>query len=75
VSLLRQGIADARKVEVKDWGVGFDPAIIPEKHVGLEGIRLRAKLAGESAHIGGASGRGTTVLVELPLATPDTVSH
>ena len=58
---------DKLEVEVKDWGVGFDPENISEEHVGLEGIRLRARLAGGSARIDSAPGRGATILVELPL--------
>jgi two-component system, NarL family, sensor histidine kinase UhpB len=55
------------KMEVKDWGVGFDPENISEERVGLEGIRLRARLAGGMARIDSAPGRGATILVELPL--------
>jgi two-component system, NarL family, sensor histidine kinase DegS len=54
-------------VKVKDWGIGFDSENISEEHVGLEGIRLRARLAEGSAQIESALGQGTTILVELPL--------
>jgi signal transduction histidine kinase len=54
-------------VEVKDWGVGLDPQNTAQESVGLEGIRLRARLAGGSARIDSAPGRGTTIIVELPL--------
>jgi len=55
------------QVEVKDWGIGFDVQKLQKDCVGLEGIRLRARLAGGKATIDSAPGRGTTVLVELPL--------
>jgi signal transduction histidine kinase len=55
------------EVEVKDRGVGFDPENIPQDSVGPEGIRLRARLAGGSAQVESAPGRGTTVVVKLPL--------
>lgn len=58
------------RVEVRDWGVGFDVKNVPKDRVGLEGIRLRARLAGGLATIDSTPGQGTTVAVELPLAVP-----
>jgi len=58
------------RVEVRDWGVGFDVKNVPKDRVGLEGIRLRARLAGGRATINSVPGQGTTVAVELPLAVP-----
>lgn len=54
-------------VEVQDWGAGFDPANIPGKHFGLEGIRLRAELFGGRATVESSEGQGTRIAVEFPL--------
>lgn len=56
------------QVEVKDWGIGFDIQTIQKDCVGLEGIRLRARLAGGKTTINSTPGQGTTILAELPLA-------
>jgi len=60
-------------LEIVDHGRGFDPAAIDPQHVGLEGIRQRAKLLGGQATIDSAPGRGTRISVDLPLlpASPD----
>lgn len=54
-------------VEVRDWGVGFDPGQVQGEHFGLRGIRERASLLGGRAAIDTAPGQGTRILVELPL--------
>jgi PAS domain S-box-containing protein len=54
------------RIEVRDWGDGFDTESIADGHFGLEGIRERARLAGGWATIHSAVGRGTEVVVELP---------
>ena len=55
------------RVEVRDWGVGFDPALVSKDRFGLEGIRKRAELMGGSAEIKTAPGEGTRVCVDLPI--------
>jgi signal transduction histidine kinase len=55
------------RLEVRDWGIGFDPEAIETGHVGLAGIRERAQLMGGSATIESTKGQGTTVRVVLPL--------
>ncbi|MEX0977837.1 MAG: PAS domain S-box protein [Pirellulales bacterium] len=55
------------RVEIRDFGAGFDPEAVAEGHYGLEGIKQRARLAGGSATISSAKSQGTTVKVELPL--------
>ena len=54
-------------VEVQDWGVGFDPATVEKTRFGLEGIRERANLLGGGATINAVPGRGTRIVVDLPL--------
>jgi signal transduction histidine kinase len=55
------------RVEVRDWGVGFDAATITENQFGLEGIRERARLLGGHATVDAAPGKGTRILVEVPV--------
>lgn len=55
------------RVEVRDWGVGFDPALVSKDRFGLEGIRKRAELMGGRAEISTAPGEGTLVCVDLPI--------
>jgi signal transduction histidine kinase len=66
VELKQQG--DRLRIEVRDWGGGFDRTQIPPDHYGLEGICERARLFGGKAAIDAAPGKGTTILAELALA-------
>ena len=59
-------------LHVKDNGIGFDMEQVlhnPEKwdHFGVRGIVERAKLVGGEARIDSKKGRGTTIVVEVPL--------
>ncbi len=65
VSLLQR--ADRLRIEIRDWGVGFDPKAVPTNHFGLEGIRQRARLLGGKFRIKSKTGAGTRVMVELPV--------
>ncbi len=59
------------RVEVRDWGVGFNynPADTSRKRrTGLLSIRKRAELLQGVCHIQSHSGKGTTVRVEIPLS-------
>lgn len=51
---------------VEDWGVGFDPRKVDERHFGLRGVRERARLLGGQAVIDTWPGGGTRVAVRLP---------
>jgi signal transduction histidine kinase len=64
VKLLRQN--DRIYLEVRDWGVGFDPSRVERNHFGLEGIVERARLLGGQAQIQSEVGKGTLVTVDLP---------
>jgi signal transduction histidine kinase len=57
------------RIEVKDWGVGFDSSVRRDDCFGLEGIKERARLFGGHATVTSALGEGTEIVVELPLAT------
>ncbi len=58
---------DGIRIEIEDWGVGFDPDKIAEGHFGLEGIKERARLFGGAANIRSSPGEGARIVVELPL--------
>jgi two-component system, NarL family, sensor histidine kinase YdfH len=55
-------------VEVRDDGVGFEPAAMARTpgHYGLLGLRERARLAGGSLEVCSAPGVGTTIRLHLP---------
>jgi signal transduction histidine kinase len=60
------------RVEVRDWGRGFDPAAAPEgggpgERVGLSGMRERVALLGGRCEVKSRPGAGTRVMAEVPL--------
>ncbi len=65
VSLLQRG--DKVRIEIRDWGVGFQPDSAREDRFGLAGIRQRAHLLGGKCRIISQPGQGTSVLVVLPV--------
>jgi PAS domain S-box-containing protein len=58
------------RLEIRDAGCGFDPSCVPEDRFGLEGIARRAQLFGGAATIESKAGKGTRVLVEVPVILP-----
>ncbi len=58
-------------IDVRDWGVGFDPAAVEERRFGLQGIRERVRLLEGRMAIESAPGEGTHISVELPLTAKD----
>jgi PAS domain S-box-containing protein len=65
VSLVQR--ADRLRIKIRDWGVGFDPTRPHENRFGIEGIRQRARLLGGMCSIKSKRGKGTCILVELPI--------
>lgn len=57
------------RLEVRDWGIGFDPHSVADGRFGLEGIRERVRLLGGEFGIDSGPG-GTLLCVELPLVAP-----
>lgn len=60
-------------LSIQDSGCGFDPGGVqsqPERglHVGLVGIRERARMLGGSCTVESSPGAGTTIAVTVPLA-------
>ena len=65
---LRSG-PDGVMLEIRDNGVGFDPAdIAPGRHHGLINLRERAVAAGGRLEIDTRPGSGTRLIVHLPAA-------
>jgi signal transduction histidine kinase len=62
------GQEDDLRIEIRDWGVGFDPEKVATSSYGLQGIRERARLLGGEAAIESKPGEGTRIVVTLPLA-------
>ncbi|MGO9109174.1 MAG: PAS domain S-box protein [Thermoguttaceae bacterium] len=69
VRLLQRG--DRIRIEIRDWGVGFDPNAVSKSRFGLEGIRQRARLLGGKCSIRSMAGKGARVSVELPVVLRD----
>ena len=58
----------ALRVEVRDDGRGFDPTrAAADGHFGLVGMRERAAAVGARLTIESAPGRGTTVVLVIPV--------
>jgi PAS domain S-box-containing protein len=55
------------RIEIRDWGIGFDRTAAEGLHFGLEGIRQRARLLGGKCSIHSQAGTGTRVIVQLPV--------
>jgi two-component system, NarL family, sensor histidine kinase YdfH len=56
-------------VTVQDDGVGFDPSALPSGHYGILGIQERARLVHGFVEIKSEVGKGTTIMIDIPLST------
>ena len=65
VGLVQRG--DRLRIVIRDRGAGFDPRSVAEGRFGLEGIRERARLLGGGSLIESAPGKGTRIIVDLPV--------
>jgi signal transduction histidine kinase len=65
------------KLSVVDDGVGFDADVASNRPMsfGLLGMRERAALIGGTLRIRSAPGKGTAVVLEVPRASAETVTH
>ncbi len=57
----------ALEIHVSDDGAGFDPVLDRPGHLGLRTMRERADAIGANFGIDSAPGRGSTIIVTLPL--------
>jgi signal transduction histidine kinase len=58
-------------LEVEDNGVGISPEALGRSGaLGLLGMRERAAIFGGELEIGGIPGKGTTVIVRMPIDGP-----
>lgn len=53
-------------ITVQDNGKGFDPAVIPEGHYGMLGMRERAEFLGGRLEVNSAPGSGSQFIVFVP---------
>jgi len=58
---------DSVCLEVRDWGVGFDPEAVVKQRFGLKGIRERTRMLGGRLTVDSAAGQGTRIRVVLPV--------
>ena len=66
-----QAKADTLTLRVADDGAGFEANAVPHTgHYGLYGLRERARLLGGTLRIESTPGAGTTITLEMPLASP-----
>jgi signal transduction histidine kinase len=56
------------ELTISDDGLGFDPALVPAGHIGLEGMRARARILGANLQIDTRAGQGTRIIVKMPLS-------
>lgn len=55
------------RMDVRDDGQGFDPAVVRKKSFGLEGMRERCHILGGRFDITSAPGQGSAIRVRIPL--------
>jgi PAS domain S-box-containing protein len=60
-------IEDRIRIDIRDWGTGFDPHQAKDNSFGLIGIRERVRLLGGKHRIQSNPGKGTRIVVELPI--------
>ena len=65
VSLVQE--EDRVRIEIRDWGIGFNLKSVKENRYGLVGIRQRVRLLGGKCSIRSTAGKGTRITVELPV--------
>ena len=62
---------DTVRLQVRDWGPGFDPEKItdgggPGERLGLSSMRERVALLGGNLEVHSSPGEGTEVVAEIP---------
>jgi signal transduction histidine kinase len=69
--------ADTLRLDVRDWGRGFDPDALPHDsgQIGLIGMKERAAMLEGTCDIISESGHGTLVTVRVPLTALQRSTH
>jgi len=80
VSIRLEIALEMLRVTIVDDGIGFDMDHVmrdPEKwdHFGIKGILERARLVGGEGHITSKKGRGTKIVVEVPLMNKEATGN
>jgi signal transduction histidine kinase len=57
------------RLQVTDDGKGFDPAAVPDGHLGLAGMRARAEKVGAAFEVRSRPGSGTSIEIVVPVAS------
>ena len=65
-------VSEGVRLVVRDDGRGFDPALVPDGHLGLAGMQSRAERLGGRLTVTAAPGKGTVIEVMAPDAAPAT---
>jgi PAS domain S-box-containing protein len=60
-------VEDRIRIEIRDWGIGFNPRHVKHDNFGLIGIRERVRLLGGRHRIQSNPAKGTRIIVELPI--------
>lgn len=66
IQLLREG--EEFTMMVEDNGLGFDVATVMDKGIGLKNIESRVSYLHGQVHFDSRPGRGTTVIIEIPVS-------
>ncbi len=66
----------AVRLEVRDWGDGFEPSAVlhearPGEQIGLREMRERVEFLGGQLMISSQPGAGTLIVAKVPMPTPD----
>jgi two-component system, NarL family, sensor histidine kinase YdfH len=70
VTLRLIGSKNGLEIEICDDGIGFEPDAVEAGHYGLLGMRERLRLAGGSLQVHSTPGKGTCILIHIPLEEP-----
>jgi PAS domain S-box-containing protein len=73
VHISLQRLPSELRLEIQDWGKGFDPNAVSEsmalgEHIGLRGMRERVSLLGGQWCISSAINQGTHIIAQIPLS-------
>lgn len=74
VQIILHWSADGLSIDVRDDGIGFDPAAVPQGHYGLIMIRERIRALDGEIGVESERGKGTRMTLWVPLARARTMA-